>query len=448
MHRRAAARALAALALTFTTVQPVAAQTLTELLSDLFVFGACGVPLCMEAAAMPGGGGTTHDVHFRRDLVPRNDALLHFLEDGIGGIASGLPRTAMSGGSIWSDGVRRASLGPVFTERAETLGMGRFFLGLDATGFRTTNFGGVPTDGLLLNFFHHNASPAGAGDAGLGIPAFERDVLQVRTNLAVDYIVATGVVSAGLTSFLDVGVVLPVVHARLRGTADAQLLALDPASTHRFGGSAAVPELHARTSVSGSATGVGDVTARVKVNLTGGTEVGVAPPALGLAVLADVTLPTGEEADLLGTGEGRGRALAVLSRRWGGFSSHVNAGYLLWEENAREGHYDRGAVVGSVGFDVMMTDNVTVAAEMMTLWELADPDPSRPGPVNFEGPRPVTVESSSIPESGRYLLDLAAGIKYAVRHDMVLVANALLPIQGFGVRPDAIFTLGLQGTFR
>ena len=443
-----AVRALTALTLTLAAARPVAAQTLTELLSDLFVFGDCDVPLCAEAAMGPVGTGGGHGVHFRRDMVSRNDALLVFLEDGIGGAVAALPRAPMAGGAIWSDGVRRASPGPVFAERAETLGMGRFFLGLDATAFRTTNFGGVPADDLLLNFFHHNTSPGSAGDAGLGVPAFERDVLQVRTNLALDYVVARGTVSAGLTSFLDVGVVIPVVRARLEGTAYAQILPFDPSSTHRLAGSDAVPVLDARTSVAGSATGVGDVSARVKVNLTGGTEVGVAPRELGVAVLADITFATGQQEDLLGTGEGRGSVLAVVSRRWDNVSSHINAGYLVHEENARAGNFDRGAVMGSAGLDVMLSERVAVAAEMMTHWELADADPALPGPVRFDGTGSLTVESSSLSTPGRYLLDLAMGTKIRLRSDMLLVANVLLPIQGFGLRPDAMFTLGLQGTFR
>ena len=449
MHSRAAARALAVLALTFIMVRPVAAQTLTEVLSDLFVFGECGVSLCMDPVAMsPGEPEATHGVHFRRDLVPRNDALLLFFEAGFTGAVGSLPATSMAGGPIWSDGVRSASLGPVFAERAETLGMGRFFLGLEATAFRLTNFGGAPTDDLVLNFFHHNTNPLLGPDPGLGVPAFERDVLQVRTNLAVDYVVATGVVSAGLTSFIDVGVLVPVVRARLEGTADAQILPFDPSSEHRFGGSAAVPVLGARKSVAGTAIGMGDVTARVKVNLSGGTHVGVEPPEVGIALVADYTFPTGQEEDLLGTGEGRGRALAVLSRRWGDFASHVNAGVLVREENARDGKFDRDALLGSVGFDVRLTDDVTVAAQMITHVEMSDPDPPLPGPVSFVGAGSFTVESSSLSEPGRYLLDLATGLKYQVRNDMVLVANALLPIQGFGLRPDVMFTLGLQGTFR
>ena len=449
MHKRAAARALTVAALTFISIRPVAAQTLTGLLSDLFVFGECGVPLCMGAGGMPAGeASATHGAHFRRDLVPRNDALLLFLEDGVAGIAGGLPGAPIGGGAIWSDGVRSASLGPVFAERAETLGMGRFFMGLQASAFRATNFGGAPADDLILNFFHHNTSLPSGLDPGLGAPAFERDVLQARTSLTVDYVVATAVVSGGLTSFIDLGFIVPVVRARLEGTTDAQILPFGSAAEHRFGGTDAAPALNARKSVAGSAIGVGDVTARIKVNLSGGTEAGVEPAELGVALVADYTFATGEEADLLGTGEGRGRALAVVSRRWGDFTSHLNAGLLVREENAREGNFDRDAALASVGFDVKVGDEVTVAAEMIGHVELADPDPALPGPVTFVGGQPLTVEASSIPDPGRYLLDLAMGMKYAVRSDMVLVANALLPIRGFGLRPDILFTLGLQGTFR
>ena len=57
--------------------------------------------------------------------------------------------------------------------------------------------------------------------------------------------------------------------------------------------------------VRGSATGLGDVDARVKLNLRRGD-----PVAVG--VLADVRFPTGSESDLLGSGAWAARGLAIV----------------------------------------------------------------------------------------------------------------------------------------
>ena len=449
MHRRAVGGLMAILALMAVTGRPAAAQSLTDLVSELFVFGQCGVPLCFDPGFEETGDfRTEHGRHYLRDLVPRNDALILSFQEGIGSVVGSLPPTAMAGGRIWSNGERSASFGPVFAERAETLGMGRFFLGLEATAFQVTNFSGVPADNLVLNFFHEDSNVALGPDPGLGLPFFERDVLQVRTNLDLDYTVATAVLSAGLTSFLDVGFAVPVVRTSLRGTANAQILPLGNALAHRFDGTAEAPVLQASNSVSGSATGIGDVSARVKVNLTGGTTVGRAPPPVGMALLADVTFPTGQEEDLLGLGEGRGRALAILSLDQGGFSPHLNAGYLLREGNLRDSNFDRDAVLATVGFDAHASDAVTVGADLITRWELADAEHPMPGPVTFVGRPTLTVESSSIPDAARQFIDLAVGLKYMLGKDMILVTNALLPIRAAGLRPDVLWTLGLQGTFR
>lgn len=444
MQQRVVAGSVLAAALGLAAAGPAAGQSLSELMSDLFVFGDCAVAFCLDHQFDETGDVLTeHGRHYLLDGVERNASLLRFVQDGVAGVAASLPASAMTGGRIWSDGGERSSLGPIFAERAETLGAGRFFLGLEASGLRVTNFSGSPSDALVLNFFHEDSDVAIGPDPPLGVPLWERDVFQVRTVIDMDLVVATAVLSAGLTSFLDIGVAVPVVRTRFKGEAQAQILPFDPSYQHRFGGTDLDPVLQASNSVSGSATGVGDISARLKINLTGGTPRDGAPSTVGVALLGDVTFPTGDEEDLLGTGEGRGRALAIFSGRWGGFSPHLNAGYLL-----REGNLSNDAVLGTIGFDAQATSGITVAADFITQWELDGPANPLPGPVTFAGPGAFTVEPSSVPDRDRYLMDLAIGLKFEVGSDMVLVTNALVPVHGIGLRPDVLWTLGLQGTFR
>ncbi len=441
---RSVARLVLVLALMAVGGRQASAQTLRSLTSDLFVFGSCGAPLCLgHDFAETGSALTEHGRHFLAELVPQNQALLLFFEQGITNVAGSLPATSMSGGQLWTSRSRPASMGPVFGERAETLGMGRFFIGVEATGFRVSSFNGTPASDLVLNFFHENSDVALGPDPGLGQPVFERDMLRVRTNLVMDYIVATAAVSAGVTSFMDIGVAVPVVRARLKATANAQIVSADPSFPHRFGGSETAPVVDATNSVAGSATGVGDVSARMKISLSGGMPRNGVPSGVAVALIGDVTFPTGDKEDLLGTGRGRGRASLALSGQWDRFSPHVNAGYLL-----RQGALEGDAITTVAGFDVRATPGVTVAMAVLAQWELDNPAYPMPGPVTFTGPGGYTVEPSSIPRQRRYAADIAAGLKFRVGSDMILVTNAVVPVLEVGLRPDVIWTFGLQGTFR
>src|SRR5262249_18301610 len=97
-----------------------------------------------------------------------------------------------------------------------------------------------------------------------------------------------------------------------------------PPTIHRFPGEKQSESFED----SGNATGVGDVVLRGKFRLVGGS-------GGGLALAADVRLPTGEERDLLGTGATQVRGSLIGSVRLGNFSPHVNGGYT-WSTKPRD----------------------------------------------------------------------------------------------------------------
>ena len=72
--------------------------------------------------------------------------------------------------------------------------------------------------------------------------------------------------------------------------------------------------------VEGIASGLGDVSARVKVN-------SARPTPVSVAVLAEGRFPTGSEEDLRGSGAVALRGLAIVSARFDTFSPHANIGY-------------------------------------------------------------------------------------------------------------------------
>ncbi|KPJ93079.1 MAG: hypothetical protein AMS18_06075 [Gemmatimonas sp. SG8_17] len=71
------------------------------------------------------------------------------------------------------------SAGPIFAERAGTLGRGRIFLGANVSGVNFTTIGGTPTDRIVLNFVHQDVDPEGS----LGDPVRENDIIRLFMDL-------------------------------------------------------------------------------------------------------------------------------------------------------------------------------------------------------------------------------------------------------------------------
>ena len=111
--------------------------------------------------------------------------MLTFLQNSIGVTVSNTPISAATSGAIWGKSesglpVRTAtSAGPLFAERAQTLGKGHFLMGVGVSGYQFTTIRTTPLNGLVFDFTHSDSD----NDGNLGDQDFENDVLEVRTNL-------------------------------------------------------------------------------------------------------------------------------------------------------------------------------------------------------------------------------------------------------------------------
>src|SRR3989475_12541588 len=126
-----------------------------------------------------------------------------------------------------------------------------------------------------MTFTHENVTGpncdalVGASCRPCGGPTREHDVIALRLALDIDMTVTSFFVSFGLLDRVDIGVVLPIVSSSLRGTSDAQIIPFGGTTAqHFFGGTPDNPVLTTSRFVEGSATGIGDVAARVKVSIT------------------------------------------------------------------------------------------------------------------------------------------------------------------------------------
>jgi hypothetical protein len=428
---------------------PVRAQALEDRITDLFIFGEGE-----EVLFLGGSGGSdnpniqAHGDHFIPAAVGGNATIISFLTTSIGSNVANLPVSASSGGETFrfqgATPVRTSiSPGPIFAERAQTLGSGRLFMSLARTGLNYETLRGVPLDGVPLTFTHENVDFPNCdaifgGDCTLyGVPDFENEVIAFDLGLDVSVDVTAFALTYGINDRIDLGVVLPVVKTSLRGTSTATIIPFGDADPppHFFAGTEDDPVLTASRFVEGSSSGLGDVSARVKVNVREATPV-------SLAVLAEGRFPTGSEEDLRGSGAVSLRGLGIISARLGDFSPHANVGY---QYRGRE--LDPDAFLLTAGFDQLLSPWATLAADLITEFPVGTSEIPVPGEVVLEEPFRRTIRTSTIPDRRDDIINASLGLKLTIPRAVTFVANGAFPLNRGGMRPDVLWTVGAEYTF-
>jgi hypothetical protein len=397
--------------------------------SELFVFGTCGQPLCLDVT-------NAHGNHFVPLLQSGNQAVLSFLTQSIGEATQRVPLSATSSGATFSvvGGVpvrTSVSAGPIFGERTQTLGRGRLFVGASVTGIEFTSLNGAPLENIDLTFAHSNEAPSDT----LGIPVFENDLMELQLEMAVNVVVATISVTAGVTDFLDVGVAVPIVRTQVSGRSDAQFLPFGSTALHRFGGTDTDPILRATATMEGSASGLGDVAARMKLNLGQSN-------SMGAALLAEMRFATGKEEDLLGTGSTQLRALGLYSAQFGTFSPHLNVGYAL-----RSDEDQNDAVLLGLAADNLLSEWATLAVGIDAELQMGENTFTLPSEIVLQDPFVRRIPATNVPNKSGDLIRASIGGKFTVRGGTVLVVNGLFPLREVGLQPDFIWTLGVDFPF-
>ena len=434
---------------------PARAQTLADLVGRLFIMGQQTVPLQVSAQGAPEQASipVVQDDGFLPAASLANGAVLDFLTRWVGVSPGYFPVGSTSGGlSFYFEGglpiAAAVSAGPIYSERGLTLGRGRTVVGATYTSTRFTTSRGEPIKDLRLAFTHTNIdsdqcdAEEGRDCAPLGVPLSENDVLEVLLTLDLDVNVASLFVTYGLLDRLDLGLILPVVHTHLAAHSVAQILpfgTLPTGATHFLGGTPQDPVLSTTQVVDGSATGIGDLAGRMKVNLLARNQAAV-------AVLADVRAPTGDESDFLGTGEWAFRGLGILSLQFGNFSPHVNAGYVWRGENAANG-VDNDAALLTVGFDQVFTPWATFSADVISELQVGRSVFQVPAPVTFTEPFVRSVRPMEIADARDNLVTMSLGFRFATLSNFMGVFNTLIPVTGSSPRPDFAWSVGVEYDF-
>ncbi len=404
--------------------QAALAQTLTEQFRALYSFGSCGQPVCLDV------NPTVHGDHFVPSVSQGQENMLSFLEQAIATGISAVPLPSATSGVFFSfsNGSPTAdtvSPGPIFGERAQTLGKGRMLFGVHASAIKMSEIRGTPLGNLFYRFPHEDV----AGDGQGNIP-FENDLIEVNTSLDVSVVVASLSASFGLTDRIDLGVALPFVYTSLSGSSVASINDdISQAGVHAFLVDGQ-PSTFAETAASGSATGIGDIGARIKFRAFD-------RGSLSAGLVGEVRLPTGSQEDFLGSGSTSVRAIGIVSAGAGRFAPHLNGGVLLQSEETL-----RDYLVSAVGFDYLALPNLTVAGELLANISFGSGGITLPRELEYFDGRRETL--TNIPDGSDNLVDASFGFKFHPNTEFRLLANVLFPLSDGGMRPSALWTVGIE----
>src|SRR5262245_38385637 len=331
---------------------PICAQTinLRDLLIDFF---RQGITLAEPPAGSP---FPSHAHHFIGDasLVP-----LEQLNDQLAIQLSNFPLASSAGGFSYqldpALGVFTRvtdSFGPIYTERADTIGKGKFAFALNFSHFSFDKIDDLKLrEGDVKIVLTHQDLPPSPCCLR---PFFEGDVIQTTTLLKIQTNISAFTLTYGVNDRFDIGAAIPIVEVKIDAQTDASINKLatggnaNTVGIHRFPSG----EDTERVRQSGSASGVGDVVLRGKYRLT-------KDPRMGFAVGMDARLPTGNELDLLGTGATQIRGYLIGSAHYGTFSPHINAGYA-WSNHGVPDVIDYAA-----GFDWALSPRLTFIVDAL-----------------------------------------------------------------------------------
>jgi len=228
-----------------------------------------------------------------------------------------------------------ASFGPLFAERALTIGRRKLSAGFNYQRTSYNTFEGQRLDDGSIKFYlrHqdccHFEDPATltgftltplTGTDHLN-PPFKGDVIEAALSLQATTHTTAAFANYGVTDRWDIGLAVPFVRVNLDASVRARIIRLVTATapdTHTF--EYGNPDATLTVQRFGRATGLGDIVLRTKyhfLRVAGG----------GLAAAVDLRLPTGDKNNLLGAGGTQAKFLLVASTERGRLGQHVNLGY-------------------------------------------------------------------------------------------------------------------------
>src|SRR5262245_36633070 len=348
------------------------------------------------------------------DDFVRDEAAAAATRDTISGLLlvelAALPITSSAGGFTYRlnpalGTVMRSSdsFGPFFTERSLTAGRARSSFGI---GYRSATFDTIDgrdlRDGTLVSTATR-----------LRTESQPFDVETVTLRIRSDTVIATA--NYGVTDRVEIGAALPLVRLSLSGQR------VDTYRGREF----------LQATGSASASGIGDVIVRAKYNV-------VRSGAGGVAIGGEARLPTGDDENLLGTGEASIRPRLIASAESDRLGAHGEIGYAF------------GGLVGELDYNGAATfvavPKLTVIGELIgrrldAIGRLSETVTPHPRLVGVD-----TIRLTSVPGSTARVVAVG-GVKWNVAGTLLLSANVLKPLTDDGLNANWVPSITFDLSF-
>jgi hypothetical protein len=419
-----------------------------------------------------------HAVHFQTASL----ASFSPLTAEIGTQLSQLPLTSPASGFIFtfdpSLGVvseTTQNFGPILTERPQTIGRHKLFVGFSYQYFNFDKIDGVNLRGFGAVFHHEfegcpNPNPNNVtcyvNSNNVTVPVITKDFIstQNRIDLKVNQFVAVG--TFGVTNRLDLSIAIPILDVRHDMTSDATIQNIENTDStivpqccvHVFSpnplpGETLFPPItvngltynnHALFRRSNSAVGIGDIVFRGKFQALQAEKV-------GLAVAVDVRVPTGDELNFLGSGTWGLRpfvAFALIGR----VSPHANLGIQINGNSILAGDVTSNTkaqlpnvISYTAGVDVGVTRRVSLSADFLGLaLQNAKKIVKAASVADFTGGShpDITNTTETLNQAS-----MAVGGKLSPFRTWLITANVLLRLNDAGLHYKPAPLIGVSHTF-
>jgi len=356
-----------------------------------------------------------------------------------GGIATALanyPLGASSAGLVYvtqpgTDPVLKStSFGPFFVERSMTNGRGNLNLGFS---YQQTSFDKLQgVDFKNVGFPNQSATGVYADGSGVGDAYFAK--LDVKSQLFV----FSG--SYGATDALDIGWAVPVASLSVQGQLLREYNAGKDADTEvvrqlypgRVG-----TELRIDETV--DATGIGDVMVRSKYAFGRSTN--------QIAMIsAELRLPTGDEENMLGTGEVTFKLATGTTKRFGDASLSLNGGYTA-------GRTDEFNLAAGTDVALLARKQLTVSFDFIaqrlfdTVTSYVQEVTRDTGVPVGDPPRRITWTYGDWETGNTSLYRAAVGAKYNFAKDWLLTGAGLFRLNDNGFQSVFTAFVGIERTW-
>ena len=359
------------------------------------------------------------------------------------------------------------NLGPILTDRPDTVPKHQYFLSFAYQHFNFTQINGLQLNNLSLAASLLDTPVPGSLTTDCTKTACGTFYAGLTSNISFQMDQYIGLLTYGLTRSMDVSVAVPINSVSMKATStqyNAFLYAPSSSQTQPYYVLATFnpnsPSAQTPLITSGSATGIGDVAVNVKQMLLG--QEGHYAVAAGV----QLRFPTGDSSNYLGSGAYGANVYTLIEYRGSyhgiGIAPHMKFGYQ-WNTQSQvmditsKPHLNLpGGLDYAFGTDIGLYHNLRkyrnltlsvdgvghqyVNAPNLTASSISLPTP----PATQTGIVVPPTLATVTPGTSTYTtFNFSSGLKFQVQRHILLYGNILVPINNVGLHSDPVPLVGI-----